>query len=107
MGVNVSPSLASLKNMKLYHLDITIHNDHGELLDTRRSFTGIHELNAFMTDSSKMHELWCEAEENGKRDMMLYEELVDGADYKTHIIDLDEEDISPTSPLNNPANFAN
>lgn len=63
--------------MKLYHIDITIHNDHGELLDTRRSFETIHELNAFMTDETKMHELWCQAEKNGKEYGMLYEELFD------------------------------
>lgn len=63
--------------MKLYNLDITISNDHGELLDTRRSFISMAELNQFMTDSSKQHELWCEAEKNGKEDGMLYEELFD------------------------------
>lgn len=63
--------------MPTYKLDILIHNDHGELLDTRRVFNSMDELNAFMTDPMKMHELWNEAEENGKREGMLYEELVD------------------------------
>lgn len=62
---------------KLYHLDITISNEHGELLDKRMSFTSLEEVNAFMTDSIKMHELWCEAEDNGKKDGILYEELYD------------------------------
>lgn len=77
---------------KLYHLDITIHNNHGELLDTRRSFDSMDELNAFMTDSLKMHNLWNEAEDNGKRDGILYEELFNS----------NEEADFATAPLNEP-----
>lgn len=63
--------------MKLYNLDITISNEHGELLDVRKKFTSLDELNQFITNSTEMHKLWCEAEDNGKKDGMLYEELFD------------------------------
>lgn len=63
--------------MPTYKLDISVSNDHGELLDTRRVFNSMDELNAFMTDPTKMHELWNEADNNGRREGMLYEELVD------------------------------
>ena len=63
--------------MNKYHFDLVVQNDHGELLDVRRSFSSLDELNNFMTDSTKMHELWCEAEKNGKEDGILYEELFD------------------------------
>lgn len=56
--------------MKL-HIDILIHNEHGELLDIRKTFSSMEELNAFMTDSTQMHELWCEAEKNGNEDGLL------------------------------------
>lgn len=56
--------------MKLY-FDIVIHNEHGELLDIRKTFSSMDELNRFMVDSTKMHELWCEAEKNGNEDCLL------------------------------------
>jgi len=63
--------------MKKYNLDITISNDIGEQLDIRRSFDSLEEVNAFMTNETEMHKLWCEAEKNGKEDGTLYEELFD------------------------------
>lgn len=63
--------------MKQYHLDILIHNDHGELLDKRISFPSMADLNFFMTDPTSMHKLWSEAAENGHEDGMLYEEIFD------------------------------
>lgn len=63
--------------MKKYNLDITISNDHGEQLDKRFSFDSFDEVNMFMTNSAKMHELWNEAENNGKEEGTLYEELFD------------------------------
>lgn len=73
-----------MNKQKLYHIDITIHNGMGELLDKRFSFDDIHALNAFMTDSMKMHNVWDEAHDNGKKDGILYEELEDelGRDHK-------------------------
>lgn len=73
----------------MYHLDITISNKHGELLDTRRSFASMDELNTFMTDSTKMHDLWNEAEDNGKRDGILLEELHDSKEEA----EFDKEDL--------------
>lgn len=72
--------------MKTYKLDILIHNDLGELLDVQKSFSSIEDLNMFMTDSLKMHELWCEAEKNGKEDGLLLEELFDSkADFEFNV----------------------
>lgn len=62
---------------KIYNLDITISNNNGEQLDKRVSFTSLDEMNNFMTNSTKMHELWCEAEKNGQEEGTLYEELSD------------------------------
>ena len=73
----------------MYNLDININNDHGELLDIRRSFKTLDEVNAFMTDPTKMHELWCEAEKNGKEDGMILEELFDSKEE----MELSKEDI--------------
>lgn len=47
------------------------------------------ELNTFMTDSTKMHDLWNEAEDNGKRDGILLEELHDSKEEA----EFDKEDL--------------
>lgn len=76
--------------MKKYNVDIAISNDHGELLDARFSFNSIEEVDNFLTNSDKMHSLFCEAEKKGKEEGLLYEDLYDSKEE----MEFDKEDIN-------------
>lgn len=79
--------------MNKYNVDITISNNIGELFDKRISFATFDDMRIFFSDSSRMDTVLDEAFENGQNDNLIFEEYV--------------EDLSPNSPLNNPANFLN
>lgn len=105
---------------KLYKVNITIFNDLGELVDTQLTFTSLDEMSLALTNSDTMYKLVEQARDFATQENMLLEELYDSKEEA----EFDKEDkyepedilkahnefvenLTSTSPLNNPANFAN
>lgn len=63
--------------MNFYNLNITISNDFGEIADERFTFNTLEQLDAFLTDETKMHKICSEAEDFAKENNMLIEEIFD------------------------------
>lgn len=63
--------------MKFYHVNITISNDFGEIADERFTFNTLEQVDAFLTDETRMHKILSEAEDYAKENNMLIEETFD------------------------------
>ena len=92
--------------MKNYTIDIVINNKFGELLTKRFAFDSLDEMR-----NVDINKLVDEAEDYAKENNMVVEEIYDSKEEmefnKEDTTDEYRENLTETSDLNNPVNFAN
>jgi hypothetical protein len=91
---------------KYYTIDIKIYNDFGELAEKKLTFPTLEDMSICFWENGVIENMVNDsivfAKENNMVLEELYESKEDAMADATYL-----EDISPTSDLNNPANFAN
>ena len=98
--------------MKYYTIDIKIYNDFGELSEKRLTFPTLDDMSITFTQVDIIDNVIENAREYATENNLLLEELDEDSEFEKKLLDEDttdeyREDLSATSDLNNPANFAN
>lgn len=101
-------SIDTSENMKTnyYTIDIKIYNDFGELAEKKLLFPTLKDMSITMWTKDVVDGIISDAEGYAKENNMVIEEM---SDSKEDAVVNEEyiEDLSESSPLNNPDNFAN
>lgn len=94
---------------KLYYANITIYNDLGELNDIRVSYSSLDEMALKLEQN--IFQIVDTARDYAKENNMVVEEIYDSKEEaefnKEDTTDEYRENLTETSDLNNPTNFAN
>jgi hypothetical protein len=97
--------------MKYYTIDIKIYNDFGELSEKRLTFPTLDDMSITFTKVDIIDNVIENAREYAKDNNLLLEELYNSEEEaefnKEDTTDEYRENLTATSDLNNPANFAN
>lgn len=92
--------------MKKYTIEIKIYNDLGELVEKSLSFPTLTNMQLNFWRMNVLDDIISEAERYAGENNMMIEQLHDSKE-DADVNEEYQEDLSPNSPLNNPANFAN